>query len=125
MNKKIRPQHHTGLLVAFIRRNRARSNGSNARSVCTSLGQILETKDDVVTGNIVREDASAVVMKLNALLEQRIPRSDIKSVKPGAVSVMPEGLDAVLTREELLDLLAFLQAQNGEQWLQPTRRSSR
>ena len=85
----------------------------------------VETKDDVVTGNIVREDASAVVMKLNALLEQRIPRSDIKSVKPGAVSVMPEGLDAVLTREELLDLLAFLQAQNGEQWLQPTRRSSR
>jgi putative heme-binding domain-containing protein len=85
----------------------------------------VETKDDVVTGNIVREDASAVVMKLNALLEQRIPRSDIKSVKPGAISVMPEGLDAVLTREELLDLLAFLQAQNGEQWLQPTRRSSR
>ena len=36
-----------------------------------------------------------------------------------------EPLDAVLTREELLDLLAFLQAQNGEQWLQPQRRSSR
>ncbi|PAW87742.1 MAG: dehydrogenase [Pedosphaera sp. Tous-C6FEB] len=85
----------------------------------------VETKTDVITGNIVREDASAVVMKLNALIEQRIPRSEITSIKPGAVSVMPEGLDAVLTREELLDLLAFLQAQNGEQWLQPGRRSSR
>ena len=85
----------------------------------------VETKDDVVTGNIVREDAGAVVVKLNAALEQRIARSDIRSIKPGGVSVMPEGLDAVLTRGELLDLLAFLQAQNGEQWLQPQRRSSR
>jgi len=85
----------------------------------------VETKNDVITGNIVREDASAVVMKLNAQIEQRIPRNEISSIKPGAVSVMPEGLDAVLTREELLDLLAFLQAQNGEQWLQPGRRATR
>ena len=85
----------------------------------------VETKDDVVTGNIVREDSSAVVVKLNAVLEQRIPRSDIRSITPGAVSVMPEGLMAALTKEELLDLMAFLQAQNGEQWLSPQRRGSR
>lgn len=85
----------------------------------------VETTNDVITGNLVREDKNAVVVKLNALLEQRIPRSEIKSIKPGAVSVMPEGLDAVLTREELLDLLAFLQSQNGEQWLQPERRATR
>lgn len=85
----------------------------------------VETKDDVITGNLVREDASSVVVKLNAMVEQRIPRGDIKSIKPGAVSVMPEGLAAGLTKEELLDLLAFLQAQNGEQWLLPERRGSR
>jgi putative membrane-bound dehydrogenase-like protein len=85
----------------------------------------VETKDDVITGNIVREDAGAVVVKLNAALEQRIPRADIKSVTPGAVSVMPEGLIAALTKDELRDLLAFLQAQNGEQWLMPARRGSR
>ncbi|MBI5802819.1 MAG: HEAT repeat domain-containing protein [Verrucomicrobia bacterium] len=85
----------------------------------------VETKDDYVTGNIVREDSSAVVMKLNAVLEQRIPRSDIKSITPGAISVMPEGLTAGLTKEELLDLMAFLQAQNGEGWLTPQRRGSR
>ncbi len=82
----------------------------------------VETKDDVITGNIVREDSSAVVVKLNAALEQRIPRGDIKSITPGAVSVMAEGLTAGLTKDELLDLLAFLQAQNGEQWLLPQRR---
>lgn len=85
----------------------------------------VETKDDVITGNIVREDGTAVVVKLNAVLEQRIPRSDIRSIKPGAVSVMPEGLAAGLVKEELLDLLAFLQAQNGEQWLMPQRRGSK
>ena len=82
----------------------------------------VETKDDVITGNIVREDATAVVVKLNAALEQRIPRGDIRSITPGTVSVMPEGLVSALTKDELRDLLAFLQAQNGEQWLQPQRR---
>lgn len=82
----------------------------------------VETKDDVITGILVREDSSAVVVKLNAALEQRIPRADIKSITPGAVSVMPEGLMAALTKDELLDLLAFLQAQNGEQWLMSQRR---
>ncbi len=82
----------------------------------------VETKDDVITGNIVREDSSAVVVKLNAVLEQRIPRGDIKSITPGTVSIMPEGLTVGLTTEELRDLLAFLQAQNGEQWLLPQRR---
>lgn len=85
----------------------------------------VETKDDVITGNIVREDSSAVVVKLNAALEQRIPRGDIKSITPGAVSVMAEGLTAGLTKEELLDLLAFLQSQNGEQWLLPQKRGGR
>jgi hypothetical protein len=35
---------------------------------------------------------------------------------------MPEGLDQELSREELNDLLAFLLAQNGEQWLLPVAR---
>lgn len=70
----------------------------------------------------MREDSSAVVVKLNAILEQRIPRGDIKNITPGTVSIMPEGLTAGLTTEELRDLLAFLQAQNGEQWLLPQRR---
>ena len=82
----------------------------------------VETKDDVIAGNIVREDTSAIVVKLNAVLEQRILRSDIRKITSSAVSVMPEGLVAALTKDELLDLMAFLQAQNGEQWLLPQRR---
>jgi hypothetical protein len=34
---------------------------------------------------------------------------------------MPAGLDRNLTPTEFRDLLTFLQSQNGEQWLQPSR----
>jgi putative membrane-bound dehydrogenase-like protein len=40
--------------------------------------------------------------------EQRIPRADVVSQKPGTVSLMPGGLDAQLSRQELADLVAFL-----------------
>ena len=46
----------------------------------------VETKDDVISGNIVREDSSAVVVKLNAALEQRILNSSRfeQALKPHA-----------------------------------------
>ena len=41
----------------------------------------------------------------------RIPRSIVKSVTPSTVSLMPEGFDEQLSKSELTDLLAFLQAE--------------
>jgi hypothetical protein len=35
----------------------------------------------------------------------------VKSVTPSTVSLMPEGFDEQLTKTELTDLLAFLQAE--------------
>jgi hypothetical protein len=40
--------------------------------------------------------------------EVRITRADIVEMRPGAVSVMPAGLDQQLTKQELADLIAFL-----------------
>ncbi|MEN3339329.1 MAG: hypothetical protein V7647_3005 [Acidobacteriota bacterium] len=42
--------------------------------------------------------------------EIRVPRGEIVDVQPGTVSLMPPGFDALLTRQELADLLAFLKA---------------
>ncbi len=81
----------------------------------------IETADDVQNGIIAGETAEAIQLRTAAATELRIPRSAIRAVSPGTVSVMPEGLDLSLGREELLDLLAFLQSQNGEQWLQPQK----
>ena len=49
-------------------------------------------------------------MTLNATEEARIPRGDIEDVQPGKVSIMPAGLDKVLSTQELADLVAFLRA---------------
>lgn len=43
----------------------------------------------------------------------RISRDDIVSLEPSPVSPMPEGLLALLTEEEILDLLAYLRSGNA------------
>jgi len=43
------------------------------------------------------------------LAEQRLAKADIQERQPGTVSVMPAGLDTQLSRQELADLMAFLQ----------------
>ena len=40
--------------------------------------------------------------------QKTIPKTQIKSIKPTTLSLMPEGLDKVLSSEELKDLLTFL-----------------
>ena len=43
--------------------------------------------------------------------EVRVPQTDIKSLTPGQFSLMPQGLDLILTPQELADVVAFLQSQ--------------
>ena len=38
----------------------------------------------------------------------RIPRAEVVEMRPGTVSVMPQGLHEQLSRGELADLIAFL-----------------
>jgi hypothetical protein len=40
----------------------------------------------------------------------RIQQSDIEEMSPGTVSLMPPGLTASLSKQELADLIAFLKA---------------
>ncbi|HSH94560.1 MAG TPA: PVC-type heme-binding CxxCH protein [Roseimicrobium sp.] len=65
--------------------------------------------DDFV-GVVKKEASDEVVLAIGPQLEQRIARADIKEMRPGAVSLMPQGLDEVLTRQELSDLITFLRA---------------
>jgi putative heme-binding domain-containing protein len=73
---------------------------------------IIETGDDVYAGVVRGGDANQVVLAKGAGPEQevRIPRANIKSQRPGQLSVMPAGLDQQLTKQELADLVAFLRA---------------
>lgn len=85
----------------------------------------VETQDEVYLGNILRQDAASITLATGVNQEVIVPRADVISMEPHTVSIMPEGLDTALSREELLDLLAFLQSLNQEQWLLPERRESK
>jgi putative membrane-bound dehydrogenase-like protein len=61
-------------------------------------------------GLIQKDSPDEIVLIIGADQQQRIARSDIDEIKPSKVSLMPAGLDQQLKREELADLIAFLQA---------------
>ena len=70
---------------------------------------LVVTKSGDEQSGVIRKDApDEVVLATGPNTEARIARSDIAEMRPGTVSVMPQGLDEQLTREELADLLAFL-----------------
>ena len=74
---------------------------------------LLKTKSgEQLAGVILSETATHFELSLGPALERRVPRSDIVEMKPGPVSLMPAGLDRVLTKQELADLIAFLKSLN-------------
>jgi putative heme-binding domain-containing protein len=74
---------------------------------------VIETRDgDTLDGRIVEEDANRVVLQANPLLpeKQTIKKSDIKDRRASKLSPMPEGLINVLSKDEVLDLLAYIES---------------
>ncbi len=64
----------------------------------------------VHTGVITRETSDAIYLYSTDRVETRLPRADIETLVQSSVSIMPEGMDAQLSHQELADLLAFLQS---------------
>jgi putative heme-binding domain-containing protein len=60
-----------------------------------------------------RSDAHEVELVTGPAQTVRVPASNVKEIRPGTVSIMPEGLDVQLSPLELADLLAFLGAARG------------
>ena len=59
-------------------------------------------------GILVEETATAVTLVLPLGKRETIARNKLKSLKASPVSLMPDGLEQTMTRQELADLLAFL-----------------
>lgn len=70
----------------------------------------ITTKGDRYDGILRRNDADGVLLVTGPDQEVRIPRADLKELRPGALSIMPAGLDQQLSPQELADLVAFLKA---------------
>jgi putative heme-binding domain-containing protein len=72
---------------------------------------IITTKGGDEFSGIVRdESAETLVVTSGPTAEQRVARANIAEIRPGTVSVMPEGFADQLSRGELADLIAFLKS---------------
>jgi putative heme-binding domain-containing protein len=70
---------------------------------------IVETNDNrILSGIITSETPVSVSLKGADGVEQSIPRSEVKSLKSAGVSIMPEGVEAALTPQQMADLMAFI-----------------
>ena len=85
------------------------------RSVIADRYRSLEfEKEDgeAVTGMIVKENDETVTIQSGPsdALIQAVKKSDLKSRRLQAASLMPLGLLNALTKEQILDLMAFVEA---------------
>jgi putative membrane-bound dehydrogenase-like protein len=68
------------------------------------------TADGLTYNGLLRKDAADEVVLVKSPTEEiHIVRENIEDMRPGSVSIMPQGLDKQLTQQELADLVAFLQ----------------
>jgi putative heme-binding domain-containing protein len=63
---------------------------------------------ETIVGRLVSETADEAVIEMDGTGRQSIPRAKIESMAPSNTSSMPAGLLNVLSKEEVLDLLAYL-----------------
>ena len=72
----------------------------------------IDTKDGRTIGGLIAgETTTEVTMKMAGGITDVVPRSNIKSMKCLDQSLMPVGLEAGITKEQMADLLAFLKGE--------------
>jgi putative membrane-bound dehydrogenase-like protein len=70
---------------------------------------LIRSKDGAIyDGLISRETPDAIYLFTAERVEKRIPRASVDVIQQSKVSIMPQGLDNQITRDELRDLIAFL-----------------
>jgi putative membrane-bound dehydrogenase-like protein len=70
--------------------------------------QAITKEGKVHAGLLVRETAAAIYLRSVDRQEVRIVRQEIEELAPSRTSIMPLGLDGVLSPRELADVIAFL-----------------
>jgi putative membrane-bound dehydrogenase-like protein len=95
----------------------------NASMVPDYVPHVVELDWETLTGIIKNESDASVTLATAVDAARHVPRDEIVSIHPSTVSMMPEGLDASLSDQELVDLVTFLQSLNNQRWLLPEQRN--
>ncbi|MEZ5387143.1 MAG: c-type cytochrome [Prosthecobacter sp.] len=70
--------------------------------------QVTKKDKTLVVGQLVSETPGNLTIRMPGGAEVVVPRSDIQEIKTLTTSIMPEGLESVLTAQEVTDVLAFI-----------------
>jgi putative heme-binding domain-containing protein len=91
------------LLEAIVFPSTSFARGYEPHGIVTRDGQSF-------SGIVARRTSHAVYLKTAQREEIRIPLANIEEMAPSKVSIMPQGLDRVLSLQDLADLAALLEA---------------
>lgn len=69
---------------------------------------VVVTANETYNGVPIEETDQHILLATGADMQVRVARDTIEETRPGAVSIMPAGIEDELTRTELADLIAFL-----------------
>lgn len=73
------------------------------------VSQTVEATDGRILAGLVHgEDAAAVTLRVPGGVTMTVPKAEVKSLTSTGMSLMPVGLEAAITKEEMADLIAFL-----------------
>jgi putative membrane-bound dehydrogenase-like protein len=78
------------------------------------LNYIVETQDgESLMGLVANENATSVTLRRAFGDETVVPRSSIRRLQSSNLSVMPEGLEAAMSQQDMADLLEFVVSGNA------------
>ena len=73
------------------------------------VAQTIETTDGrTLSGLIHAEDAVAITLRVPGGQTLTVPRAEVKSLTTSGFSLMPPGLEAAISKTEMIDLISFL-----------------
>ncbi len=75
-------------------------------------GYDIETNEGLLlSGLIVSETETSITLRMAQGIEETIRRDGIETLKVSALSLMPDGFEQTMSRQDLADLLAFLKGE--------------
>jgi putative membrane-bound dehydrogenase-like protein len=91
------------LLEAVIFPSSSLARGYESQTLLLDDGRSL-------SGLITHETSDSIVLRLADQSETRVARASIEEMKPSSMSIMPGGLENTMSRQQLADLVAYLQS---------------
>jgi putative membrane-bound dehydrogenase-like protein len=98
----VKTRGRDGIMTAILDPNKEVASQYIAYTVNTKDGQTL-------AGIITKDDASSLTLKMMGGAEINIPRANVKGSSSSGQSLMPEGIEAGMTVQEMADLLTFIE----------------